>query len=621
MKFTSKRLISIMLVLAFALAMLPMAAFATSLETLYLVPNSNWLSDGARFAAVLATNGWSAQVWVDAVDSDADGVYEVAVPQDGNDYSIAIFCRMNPNATVNDWSNKWNQTSDLSIPTDGANCYTVEGGTWDNGNGTWSTFTTGDVVEPPVTPDLVIDTITAVGAGSSNFLYGIEWDPAASVNHAYDSEETPGVYTVSYNSVAAGSYEFKFAANDAWGYSWGTGAECVSGEVYDAYLNGNNSTVVVAVNNSTVTLTLDLTAMDGQGNGAKMSVLVEEPATSDVVTSAPGALVLGDNYFTVAVGDSSAISSTYTVEKDGVLSINPTAMSTFDAYTGEWSDIPAAYIGMQFGRANALTVNGEQVWPPYEMNVVAGDVVTIGFQSYMGTGTKLTINLSVAEPTVEVNYYVAGSAGLCGVEWDPGYADNMMVDIGYGCYQLNLAVYEAGTYEFKVTTGSWDTPSYGDANGNNMSVTVKSVASWVRIYFNAETCEITYIVEEWGAGELKFQLNADASANSESVDLRLITSVDSLDYASVKFYITINGETAEVACDTVYTAINANGSTLTCEDIFFYEGYLVTYTIEDIPAEYFGADIQVYAGYQPLDAEVDPWSTNGRTVVLSDILG
>lgn len=46
---------------------------------------------------------------------------------------------MNPNATANNWSNKWNQTADLTVPTDGTNCYTVKEGTWDNGEGTWST--------------------------------------------------------------------------------------------------------------------------------------------------------------------------------------------------------------------------------------------------------------------------------------------------------------------------------------------------------------------------------------------------------------------------------------------------------------------------------------------------
>ena len=621
MKFTSKRLISFMLVLAFALAMLPMAAFATSLETLYLVPNANWLIDGARFAAVLATNGWSAQVWVDAIDSDGDGVYEVAVPQDGNDYTIAIFCRMNPGTTDNNWNNKWNQTSDLTIPTNGDNCYTVAGGSWDNGNGTWSYFTSGSEVEPEPTPALTIDSITAVGAGSGNFLYGIEWNPAASVNNAYDSEETPGVYTVSYNGIAAGSYEFKFAANGAWDISWGTGAEMVSGEVYDAYLGGNNSILVVTENNSYVTLTLDLTNIDAAGNGAKMSVEVEAPATSDVVTTAPESLSLGSNYYATAIGDSSYISSTFVATEDGTLSIAPSYMNCYESYTGEWSELPAAYIPMQFGRMNALFVNGEQIWLPFQMDVAAGDVIEVGFQSMMGAGVELLIDLAMVEPEVEYTYYVAGDAELCGDNWNPA-SNEMYLDYETGLW-YNLFVVSSGTYEFKITTGSWDTPSYGDANGNNYSFTAKN-ASYVYIYFNAETTEISVELIEFGSYFMKVQLNADASMDDETVDMRVITYVENLMYSNVEVDITINGQTATVNCDTVYTAIKSNGATLTCEDIFGCEGYLVTYTIEDIPAAYFNSDIDLHTFFYPIEGnpiDTEIWSTGYRTIVLADLMG
>ena len=65
-------------------------------------------------------------------------VYKVVIP-DG--FKDVIFCRMNPSALANNWNNKFNQTADLKIPTDGRNCYTVKAGTWDKGGGTWSTYT------------------------------------------------------------------------------------------------------------------------------------------------------------------------------------------------------------------------------------------------------------------------------------------------------------------------------------------------------------------------------------------------------------------------------------------------------------------------------------------------
>lgn len=100
---------------------------------LYLKPNSNWLQSNARFAVYTWDGG---DQWFDMKDSDSDGIYEVLIPEG---ISNIIFCRMNPGASANGWGNKWNQTSDLKVPTDGTNLYTVKDGTWDNGGGTWST--------------------------------------------------------------------------------------------------------------------------------------------------------------------------------------------------------------------------------------------------------------------------------------------------------------------------------------------------------------------------------------------------------------------------------------------------------------------------------------------------
>ncbi len=99
---------------------------------LYLKPNSNWLQSNARFAVYTWDGG---DQWFDMKDSDSDGIYEVLIPEG---ISNIIFCRMNPGASANGWGNKWNQTSNLKVPTDGTNLYTVKDGTWDNGGGTWS---------------------------------------------------------------------------------------------------------------------------------------------------------------------------------------------------------------------------------------------------------------------------------------------------------------------------------------------------------------------------------------------------------------------------------------------------------------------------------------------------
>ena len=101
---------------------------------LYLKPNANWKVDGARFAAYFFGNG---EKWVSMTDADGDGYYECEAP---SGFPSVIFCRMNPGAAANSWDNKWNQTSDLTVPVDGTNCYTVKEGTWDYGGGTWSIY-------------------------------------------------------------------------------------------------------------------------------------------------------------------------------------------------------------------------------------------------------------------------------------------------------------------------------------------------------------------------------------------------------------------------------------------------------------------------------------------------
>ena len=112
----------------------------------YFKPNDNWTQANARFAAYFFTPG---DIWVDMTDPDSDGTYECEVP---DDYSNVIFCRMNPSSAENNWDNKWNQTSDLSLldlVPGTEDCYYINPGTWDKDpNGYWGAV--GEVIAPPV---------------------------------------------------------------------------------------------------------------------------------------------------------------------------------------------------------------------------------------------------------------------------------------------------------------------------------------------------------------------------------------------------------------------------------------------------------------------------------------
>ena len=99
-----------------------------------------------------------------------------------------------------------------------------------------------------------------------------------------------GIYTITFTGIAAGTYEFKVAANGEWAYNWATGLPMESGVVGTAWFNAmGNSSVVVAENDSTVTITFDMSAMDlVTGDGATLCATIEAPAVQPSVVPTIG---------------------------------------------------------------------------------------------------------------------------------------------------------------------------------------------------------------------------------------------------------------------------------------------------------------------------------------------
>lgn len=110
----------------------------------------HWEVDGARFAIYYWND--STQNWADLHLAEGESaIYTTTIP---GGYSNVIFCRMNP-AGDNSWNNKWNQTTDLTIPTNGNNLFTVNNNAWDSATGTWSLYTKSEKVE--ITSTLTFD--------------------------------------------------------------------------------------------------------------------------------------------------------------------------------------------------------------------------------------------------------------------------------------------------------------------------------------------------------------------------------------------------------------------------------------------------------------------------------
>ena len=206
---------------------------------LYLKPNSNWKEANARFAAYLWADGVTA-VWYDMtlVQGETD-IYEFTLPEG---YNKIIFCRMNPSAAANNWDNKWNQTGDLAVPTDGKNLFTVANGSWDGATTAWSTY------EPvAVEPEPVVLATPAVSTDVDGNVVTLTWN---AVENAYNYgitvgtempvfvENTTYVFTGEYETVytfsvvAVPEDETKFAVSEAAVVTATTEAAPVVGPTY-----------------------------------------------------------------------------------------------------------------------------------------------------------------------------------------------------------------------------------------------------------------------------------------------------------------------------------------------------------------------------------------------------
>lgn len=110
-------------------------------KTYYFMPNDNWKSDGARFAAYVhnSTKGNNGS-WYDMSYDEALSCYSFTLTaSDG--YNEVIFCRMKGSPKENKWENCLQQvpasySGYVSLPTDGKNCYELNS---DGNGGSWTT--------------------------------------------------------------------------------------------------------------------------------------------------------------------------------------------------------------------------------------------------------------------------------------------------------------------------------------------------------------------------------------------------------------------------------------------------------------------------------------------------
>jgi hypothetical protein len=90
---------------------------------IFLKPSAAWLKYGARFALYWWNNddknGWRDMTPVGCNDE----YYTAKVPVDAEKFK---FVRMDPKNTENNWDNDWNETNELTLPTNGDNLFAMK---------------------------------------------------------------------------------------------------------------------------------------------------------------------------------------------------------------------------------------------------------------------------------------------------------------------------------------------------------------------------------------------------------------------------------------------------------------------------------------------------------------
>lgn len=202
MKRNLHKIVSLLVVFLLSVISLWAANIPTGTK-LYLKPNDNWKTDGARFAAYFfyKKNNKTYDAWASMQATDCSGVYEVTAPKRNSqnvNYTTVIFCRMNPANATNDWPQKMNQTGDLVW--DGTNSlFVLNKDSWDAG--VWVKY--GEYY------------VAGDGAGNSPWCNGKDWDAAGSKLDANGA--------VTFSGVKAGTYNFKITHGNWEANSYGFG--------------------------------------------------------------------------------------------------------------------------------------------------------------------------------------------------------------------------------------------------------------------------------------------------------------------------------------------------------------------------------------------------------------
>lgn len=188
-----------------------------TIDKLYFIPGIFDSEASPRYAAYFFEG--SKNEWVDMLKDSSTGYYYCTKP--AISYSTVIFCRMNPSAADNKWPNKWNQTQDLTIPSDKDTYKYTNSKLEDKGTGEWLSALSGsysggtlsatvdsETITAPVPPTVTITpaggNISLSGSIKVTFTDGNDTISSAKVSingTSYDMGTTAGTFTKSVKDL------------------------------------------------------------------------------------------------------------------------------------------------------------------------------------------------------------------------------------------------------------------------------------------------------------------------------------------------------------------------------------------------------------------------------------
>lgn len=493
--------------LFFAAILCAIGMNAATPTKIYLNAQS-WGYSDARYAAYF----FDPAKWVDMKKVDGETfIYEVDVPAG---YTKVIFVRMNGGTTANNWDNKWNQTGDLTIPTNGKNMFKPSG--WDGATTTWSTYT-----YTPPTFYIAGDFVTP------------NWSENAAANKM---DYADGVFSKSYDNVAASPHQFKIT-NGTWTNAIGYNKNTCSGTNCTVEDGGGNIQFTPLAEG---TVTITYTLADGKIHitcpeppAAEFNITYPATQTNYTLVAGPAKAQTGAEVsFTATPAEGYVLNVTYNGNviagennvytfmmpaADVTIAITAVAATTlYYVDHNNWGNVNA-YMwndngnnGSWPGAAMALVGTvGDKAYSYYSISFAQGAYTSIIFNGGGSQTADLTIDpakpyfydgewytwddllAKLAAPVVTYDYYIAGNMN----GWNKASADYGMTDEDAdGIYEKEITLAAGQDHQFKVTNGKWgnETDGFDCATVEGAYEEVDSKDGNVLVKLNAET---TFIVK------------------------------------------------------------------------------------------------------------------------------